>query len=70
MAKLREIPCVSYVCKGEDCLGGRKAVEHLGCCQTCKKYKPRKTGNAKRESVKSKKSKEREKEAKRIMREF
>ena len=42
MAKVREVPCVSYVCKGETCLKGRKNVEHSGCCQTCKKYCPRK----------------------------
>ena len=69
MAKVREVPCVSYICKGETCLKGRKNVEHSGCCQTCKKYCPRKTGNVKKESVMQKKNKAKEKEAKRMMRE-
>ena len=69
MAKVREVPCVSYVCKGETCLKGRKNVEHSGCCQTCKKYYPRKVGNVKKESVMQKKNKAKEKEAKRMMRE-
>lgn len=39
MAKLREITCKSYKCKGQ-CEKGRKA-EHHGYCQKCDKYVPR-----------------------------
>lgn len=39
MAKLRETPCESYVCKGE-CKKGRDA-EQGGYCQKCDKYVPR-----------------------------
>ena len=39
MAKDRQTPCVSYICKGE-CSKGREA-DHAGYCQHCDKYKPR-----------------------------
>lgn len=38
----RIIPCISYVCAGADCLKGKKEVT-MKKCQTCKKYRPRKT---------------------------
>lgn len=39
MARLRETPCLYYVCVGE-CKKGREA-EHNGYCQRCDKYRPR-----------------------------
>lgn len=39
MAKTKETPCESYICKGE-CKKGREA-DHYGYCQRCDKYKPR-----------------------------
>ena len=39
MARTRETPCKSYVCKGE-CAKGRDA-DHNGYCQKCNKYEPR-----------------------------
>lgn len=39
MAKDRQTPCVSYICKGE-CSKGREA-DHAGYCQHCDLYKPR-----------------------------
>lgn len=39
MAKLRQIPCIHYICIHE-CKKGREA-EHNGYCQRCDKYYPR-----------------------------
>lgn len=64
MAKEREIPCMFYVCEKAECRKGRKNVEHRNCCQTCKKYRARKTGNVKKESISSKRNKAKEKEMK------
>ncbi len=69
MSKERNIPCVSYVCHGSDCLKGRKNVEHSGCCQTCKKYQPRKTGKRKEKNMRIKRHIAAERAAKQEMRE-
>lgn len=39
MAKLRETPCLYYICKGS-CKKNRKA-NHWHYCQHCDKYRPR-----------------------------
>lgn len=70
MAKVREIPCRSYVCAGESCLSGRKNVFHNNQCQTCLKYRPRKTGNHKSESVQAKRDKAARADARKQMREW
>lgn len=67
--KERLTPCVYYVCANEDCMKGRKDVT-MKMCQTCKKYRARKTGNPDIESVRTKKNKAREKDSKKQMREF
>lgn len=40
MAKYREQPCESYICKGQ-CKKGKRDAEHNGRCQICSKYRPR-----------------------------
>lgn len=70
MAKERLNPCIYYVCAGEDCQKGRKGVFHHEQCQTCSKYRPRKTGNHKGESVRTKRDKAARADARKQMREW
>lgn len=57
--KDRLIPCVNYICAGETCLKGVKKVT-MSKCQHCQKYQPRKTKNKKKESVKIKHQKDKD----------
>ena len=55
----RLVPCVSYVCAGETCLKGIKEVT-MSKCQHCQKYRPRKVGKKKQESVRAKRQKDKD----------
>lgn len=63
-------PCEYYVCAGADCLKGRKEVTIAKTCKNCQKYSPRKTGNAKVESIKTRKEKSRNKEFKKMLKDY
>lgn len=67
--KDRTILCEFYVCAGVDCKKGKKEVT-MTKCKNCKKYRPRKTGNVKQESIKSKKDKIKEKDFKKYQKEY
>ena len=69
MARDRETPCISYVCAGESCKKGRKNVT-MKTCQTCEKYRPRKTGNAKKETAQTKKNKAKTADARKQMSDY
>lgn len=66
--KERKVPCVFYVCAGCDCAKGKKEVT-MAKCQRCQKYQPRKTGNPRVETVKTKREKAKKKELNRYMKE-
>lgn len=67
--KDKEIVCISYVCKNETCLKNRKNVT-LKKCQTCNKYEPRKIGNPKKESLKTRKEKSKNKQDLKEMKQY
>ena len=68
--KERTAPCIFYTNCGSECQKGVKNVTHTKTCQHCSKYRPRKTGNVKRENKEGKLRKIRNKEYKRERKEW
>ena len=68
--KDRISPCIHYICANSDCKKGVRNVTHSDTCQHCSKYRPRKTGNAVKENVVSKKRKNADKDFKKQLKEY
>lgn len=69
MAATREIACAFYEYEGS-CMKGREGT-FWESCQTCRKYQPRKGGEPARRNLKKQKiEKSRERDIKRMMREY
>lgn len=56
--KDRTLPCIHYVCHGEDCKKGFKNVD-LAKCKNCPKYRARKS-NHKPENIKIRRQKDKD----------
>ncbi len=69
MAKDRITPCEYYICAHAECKKGRTDVT-MDKCQTCTKYRPRKQGNKKYETIQSKRNKSVLKDIKKYQKEY